>query len=94
MWTGAFQADFASRFLALLPAHFRDMEPAVVLSLLQPQLTFSHKDQEDATAQGALVNKVDGQPLNGYDLKRLQVCSVGNFVSRCFQFERCYMIDI
>jgi tRNA(Met) C34 N-acetyltransferase TmcA len=80
-WTEAFRADFASRFVALLAGAFRELDSATVLSLLQPKLTFSHKEQEAAATRTTLVVKADGKPLNGYDLKRLQVCAQIRIVS-------------
>jgi hypothetical protein len=58
----------------MLGGSFREMEPAVVLALLQPKLNFSNSETEQAIGQGTVVCRVSGRPLSPYDLKRLEVC--------------------
>lgn len=70
-WPAAFHADFACRLLTLLSGAFRDMEPAVALSLLQPKLTFSRQETDRAKDGGVTIAKAGGQ-IGAYDLKRLQ----------------------
>lgn len=52
---------------------FRDFSPALVLSLLDPKLTWSEAESAQAVASGVVVTKPGGAPLSPYDLKRLQV---------------------
>ena len=75
-WLQAFNADFVSRLLALLPGSFRELDVATVLSLLQPKLSHPQADTDAAIEQGVGVTKQDGKPLDAYDLKRLQACSL------------------
>jgi hypothetical protein len=53
---------------------FRDFPPALVLSLLDPKLSWSEAESAAAVAEGVVVRKADGAPLSPFDLKRLQVC--------------------
>lgn len=56
---------------------FREFPPALVLSLLDPKLTWSEAESAEAVSAGVVVTKPGGAPLSPYDLKRLQVCREG-----------------
>jgi N-acetyltransferase 10 len=65
--------------MMLLGGAFREMGPALALSLLDPRLSWG--DAEAAAAAGggggvALAHS-DGTPFTPYDLKRLQVGPAG-----------------
>ena len=68
-----FVADFRARFIALLTGAFRAFKPALALSILSPQLTFSEAETQSSIKAGLPVAKADGEPFSAYDLKRLQV---------------------
>ena len=70
-----FVADFRARFIALLTGAFRTFKPALALSILSPQLTFSEAETQSSIKAGLPVAKADGEPFSAYDLKRLQVGS-------------------
>ncbi|GBF87381.1 N-acetyltransferase [Raphidocelis subcapitata] len=72
-WLDPFVDDFKRRFAMLLGGAFREMPPALALSLLAPRLNWS--DAEAAAAGDAAVAHPDGTPLTPYDLKRLQAYS-------------------
>ena len=55
------------------PGAFRAFDPALVLSLLDPKLTWTEAESGAAVAAGVVVRRADGAPLSPYDLKRLQV---------------------
>ena len=57
--------------MVLLCRHF---SPALVLSLLDPKLSWDEAEVQASIEQGVEVVKADGTPLSPYDLKRLQVC--------------------
>ena len=67
-----FVADFRARFIALLTGAFRAFKPALALSILSPQLTFSEAETQSSIKEGLPVAKADGEPFSAYDLKRLQ----------------------
>eukprot|EP00891_Asterochloris_glomerata_P009605 jgi/Astpho2/9605/Aster-03877 len=67
-----FVADFRARFIALLTGTFRMFKPALALSILSPQLTFSEAETQSSIKEGLPVAKADGEPFSAYDLKRLQ----------------------
>ena len=52
----------------------RHFAPALVLSLLDPKLSWDETEVQASIQQGVEVVKADGSPLSPYDLKRLQVC--------------------
>ena len=52
----------------------RHFAPALVLSLLDPKLSWDEAEVQASVQQGVEVTKADGTPLSPYDLKRLQVC--------------------
>ena len=56
--------------LARMCRHFA---PALVLSLLDPKLSWDEAEVQASIQQGVEVIKADGSPLSPYDLKRLQV---------------------
>ena len=70
-----FVADFRARFIALLTGAFRAFKPALALSILSPQLSFSEAETLSSIKEGLPVAKADGEPFSAYDLKRLQVGS-------------------
>ena len=72
-WLDPFVQDFRTRFLTLLAGAFRGFAPALALSVLDPQLTFSEAQAEGGVKEGVTITKADGSPLSAYDLKRLQV---------------------
>ncbi|GIM12120.1 hypothetical protein Vretimale_15547 [Volvox reticuliferus] len=75
-WLRPFVSDFKSRFMSLLGSAFREMAPALALSILDPQLTWSEAEGQRAAQEGVVVMRGDGSPLDAYDLKRLQAyCS-------------------
>ena len=51
----------------------RHFAPALVLSLLDPKLSWDEAEVQASIQQGVEVVKADGSPLSPYDLKRLQV---------------------
>ncbi|PRW57974.1 N-acetyltransferase 10 [Chlorella sorokiniana] len=71
-WLAPFVTDFRGRFMQLLGGAFRGFAPALVLSILDPKLTWSEAEQQAAVQQGVVVRKADGSGLSPYDLKRLQ----------------------
>lgn len=73
-WLQPFLHDFKTRFIALLAGAFRSFAPALALSILDPQLSFSDTETQQSIQHGGTsVIKADGSPLSPYDLKRLQV---------------------
>ena len=54
----------------------RHFAPALVLSLLDPQLSWDEAEVQASIQAGVQVTKADGSPLSPYDLKRLQVCAM------------------
>ncbi|GFR40676.1 hypothetical protein Agub_g1265, partial [Astrephomene gubernaculifera] len=74
-WLQPFVTDFKARFTGLLAGAFRDMPPALALSILDPQLTWGEADAQRAAQEGVVVMRGDGSALDAYDLKRLQAYS-------------------
>ena len=72
-WLDPFVHDFRTRFLSLLAGAFRDFAPALALSILDPQLTFSEAQTQSGVSAAQIIRKADGSALSAYDLKRLQV---------------------
>lgn len=72
-WLGPFVHDFRTRFLTLLAGAFRGFAPALALSILDPQLSFSEAQVETGVTAGQSITKADGSVVSAYDLKRLQV---------------------
>lgn len=66
-------APFVSAPRRLPAGAFREFAPAVVLSILDPKLTWSEAESAAAVAAGVVVHKPGGEGLSPYDLKRLQV---------------------
>ena len=62
-----------ARFMSLLGAAFRQMPPALALSILDPKISFSDEETQGGVQEAAPMVKADGTPLTPYDLKRLQV---------------------
>lgn len=74
-WLGPFVHDFRTRFLTLLAGAFRGFAPALALSILDPQLSFSEAQVETGVTAGQSITKADGSVVSAYDLKRLQAYS-------------------
>ena len=74
-WLQPFVADFKTRFLTLLAGSFRELAPALALSILDPKLTFSEAETQAAISAGINVLKGDGSALSPHDMKRLQVAA-------------------
>lgn len=72
-WLDPFVHDFRTRFLSLLAGAFRGFAPALALSILDPQLTFSETQTQSGVNAAQIIRKADGSALSAYDLKRLQV---------------------
>ena len=72
-WLDPFVQDFRTRFLTLLSGAFRGFAPALALTILDPQLTFTEAQVEKGVSEGGAIRKADGSPMSAYDLKRLQV---------------------
>ncbi len=72
-WLDPFVQDFRTRFLTLLSGAFRGFAPALALTILDPQLTFTEAQIEKGVSEGGAIRKADGSPMSAYDLKRLQV---------------------
>lgn len=72
-WLKPFVQDFRTRFLTLLSGAFRGFAPALALTILDPQLTFTEAQVEKGVSEGGAIRKADGSPMSAYDLKRLQV---------------------
>ena len=70
-WADSFCADFRCRYSALLGSAFRAHPPALALSLLAPQLSFSDGEAAAGGVEDA-VRRSDGGPLSPHDMKRLQ----------------------
>ena len=49
------------------------MAPALALTVLDPKLTFSEAETQRSVQGGVSLPRIDGAPLDPYDLKRLQV---------------------
>ena len=49
------------------------MPPALALTLLDPKLNFSEAETQRSIQAGVALPRADGNPLDAYDLKRLQV---------------------
>ncbi len=62
------------RFMSLLGGPFRELNPGLALSILEPRLTYSDTDTSQAVERGVTLTRVDGGQVTPYDLKRLQVC--------------------
>lgn len=77
-WLDPFVHDFRTRFLTLLAGAFRGFAPALALSILDPQLTFSEAQTQSGLSEAHTIRKADGSAMSAYDLKRLQVwpCSM------------------
>ena len=71
-WLNAFLQDFRVRFTTLLAGAYKVFAPALALSILDPTLTFSDAEVQQAASQELSISKADGSPLSAYDLKRLQ----------------------
>lgn len=71
-WLGPFVTDFKRRFATLLNGPFREMDLALALCILGPQLTFSEAESQAGIKDGVTVNGVNGVPLTAYDLERLR----------------------
>lgn len=84
-WLHPFVHDFRTRFLTLLAGAFRGFAPALALSILDPQLTFSETQTQSGLSEAQSIRKADGSALSAYDLKRLQVrtCSLLLLLSGC-----------
>ncbi len=79
----------------------RHFAPALVLSLLDPKLSWDEAEVQASIQQGVEVVKADGSPLSPYDLKRLQVhcllrghllqqpCSYMEDPQKCDEWESC-----
>ncbi|KAL3153398.1 hypothetical protein ABBQ38_011736 [Trebouxia sp. C0009 RCD-2024] len=74
-WLHPFVHDFRTRFLTLLAGAFRGFAPALALSILDPQLTFSETQTQSGLSEAQSIRKADGSALSAYDLKRLQAYS-------------------
>lgn len=74
-WLDPFVQDFRTRFLTLLSGAFRGFAPALALTILDPQLTFTEAQVETGVSEGGAIRKADGSPMSAYDLKRLQAYS-------------------
>ncbi|KAL0030160.1 hypothetical protein WJX77_000722 [Trebouxia sp. C0004] len=74
-WLDPFVQDFRTRFLTLLSGAFRGFAPALALTILDPQLTFTEAQIETGVSEGGAIRKADGSPMSAYDLKRLQAYS-------------------
>ena len=72
-WLHPFVQDFRTRFLTLLAGAFRGFAPALALSILDPQLSFSEAQAQAGVTDGQSIRKADGSAISAYDLKRLQV---------------------
>ena len=53
---------------------FRDMDPVLALTILNPKLSFSQSEMESIKADAIVVTRPDGSQMDVHDLKRLQVC--------------------
>ena len=87
-WLEPFVQDFRLRFTTLLPGAFKPFPPALALSILNPRLTFSDAEVQQAVNQEAPLLKADGSALSAYDFKRLQV---KQSFSQCLC--RCHVAD-
>ncbi|KAA6428370.1 MAG: N-acetyltransferase 10 [Trebouxia sp. A1-2] len=74
-WLDPFVQDFRTRFLTLLSGAFRGFAPALALTILDPQLTFTEAQVETGVSGGDAIRKADGSPMSAYDLQRLQAYS-------------------
>ena len=81
-WLAPFVHDFRTRFLSLLAGAFRSFAPALALSILDPQLTFSEAQTQSGVSAAQVIRKADGSALSAYDLKRLQVRPLSSCVSQ------------
>ena len=73
--TALADCEASSRHLRCLAHMRRHFAPALVLSLLDPKLSWDEADVQASVQRGLEVVKADGSPLSPYDLKRLQACS-------------------
>jgi N-acetyltransferase 10 len=69
-WLDEFVTDFRTRFVSLLPGSFRNFEPALALSILDPKVRYP--DVQIETGGGGEVVRADGQVLGPFDMKRLK----------------------
>eukprot|EP00798_Chlamydomonas_sp_ICE-L_P008257 gene8257-1526_t len=74
-WLDPFVKDFKCRYMSLMAGAFNSMEPALALSILDPQLTFSDSETLKGVEEGCTVSRLDGGPFSPYDLKRLHAYS-------------------
>lgn len=77
----------------------RHFAPALVLSLLDPKLSWDEAEVQASVEQGVEVIRADGSPLSPYDLKRLQVrcllpgsCSCSAYCLRGTCVEMCLRV--
>lgn len=74
-WIEPFTKDFKGRFMSLLAGPFRDLQPALALSILAPKISFSEAETQASVEKGVTVYRADQDVLSPYDLKRLQAYS-------------------
>lgn len=81
--------------MALLGGAFREMAPALALSILAPRLSWSEAEGAAGAEAGAAIVHGDGTALTPYDLKRLQVriffcvCLAVSMCTRVVRFDVC-----
>ncbi|KAK2080542.1 hypothetical protein QBZ16_000395 [Prototheca wickerhamii] len=71
-WVAPFVRDFRARFACLLAGAFRELPPALALSIVDPRLSWSAGEVDAAVARGLRAAKSDGAAFSPFDLKRLQ----------------------
>lgn len=70
-WLDEFVCDFRTRFVSLLSGSFRNFEPALALSILDPKVRYPDAQPESEGGGGGVV-RADGQVLGPFDMKRLK----------------------
>jgi|TARA_B100000683_G_scaffold229159_1_gene229483 N-acetyltransferase 10 len=67
-WVNSFYEDFRVRFTSLMGSAFRDLAPALCLSLMTPKLSW---DEKGGAGRDSVL-KADNEILSPHDLRRIQ----------------------
>eukprot|EP00850_Spirogloea_muscicola_P005761 SM000026S09010 [mRNA] locus=s26:915149:923348:- [translate_table: standard] len=71
-WLHPFSQDFKRRMTFLLGYSFRNLPPALALSLLDPKISFTEQEAQSGVVNRETIFKGSNPLLTPYDLKRLE----------------------